>query len=254
MEQLKIYETRDYGLFKKLEGNRDLRCVERIKKSIAEVGYILSPICVNERMEVIDGQNRLQALKELEMPVHYYVCEGIGIKEAIQMNLGRQNWRPVDYAKAYALRGNENYKRLLYLSELSSYITLALIACICDRNINASSGKSAHVIASGKFEVSESRKKEVANRLGELEELKDAIISIEGAQRIVIAGISWVLDVEGVRKDRVKDIVARKYPLFHPVVTPRSFLENFSDIYNKGLPADSRLYFDAIFREELDKD
>lgn len=249
---LKIYITFNYEIFKKLEGNRDLRVVEKIKKSIKEVGYILSPICVNENMEVIDGQNRLQALKELGLPVYYYICKGIGIKEAIQLNLGRQNWRPIDYARAYALRGNENYKRLLDLMKLTTFISLGEMACLC-RGIIAGSGIGSTIITNGSFECDQKRMLEVSCRIEELEELKEPIKCIEGYERTIITGISWLMDVEGIKKDRLKDVIAKKYPLLHPVMTPRRFLEDISDIYNKSLRKEDRLYFDAIYREQLDK-
>lgn len=63
MQDMRIYKTDDHTLFKKLEGNRDVRSVEKIIKSIDNVGYVLSPILVNEKYEVIDGQNRLEACK-----------------------------------------------------------------------------------------------------------------------------------------------------------------------------------------------
>ena len=71
----KIYITKDYSIFKKLTGNRstELERITKICDSIREVGYITSPILVNENMEVIDGQGRLEAFKELGIPVEYII-------------------------------------------------------------------------------------------------------------------------------------------------------------------------------------
>ena len=49
-----IYQTDDYDIFKKLDGNRDAGNVTAILNSIDEVGYVLSPILVNEDYEVIE--------------------------------------------------------------------------------------------------------------------------------------------------------------------------------------------------------
>ena len=38
--------------------------------------YLVSPILVNEKMEVIDGQHRLQAQKELNLPTYYIKNKG----------------------------------------------------------------------------------------------------------------------------------------------------------------------------------
>ena len=115
--EIKVYETRKYSVFKKLEGNRDLCSVKKIVDSINKVGYIPSPVCVNENMEVIDGQNRIEALKQLGMPVHYYIVNGVGLEEARQMNIGRKNWQLIDYFKSFAAEGKEEYVYFLKMLE-----------------------------------------------------------------------------------------------------------------------------------------
>lgn len=44
-----IKSTNDYSMFKKLKGNRDLTSVNKIIQSVEDVGYIISPILVNEK-------------------------------------------------------------------------------------------------------------------------------------------------------------------------------------------------------------
>lgn len=87
-----IYQTTDYSKFKRLKGNRDVKNAKKIVDSINDVGYVLSPILVNEKMEVIDGQNRLDALVKLDMPVVYMMQEGIGRKECQALNINQTNW------------------------------------------------------------------------------------------------------------------------------------------------------------------
>lgn len=90
----KVCITDNYGMFKRLEGNRDIadsRC-KKIIKSIQTNGYIHSPIIVNENMEVIDGQGRLKALETLGLPVEYIVFPGMSIKECIALNVYQTGW------------------------------------------------------------------------------------------------------------------------------------------------------------------
>lgn len=110
-----IYETDNYDLFKKLDGNRDANNVKAILKSIEDVGCILSPILVNENYEIVDGQHRLEAFKEKKLPVKFMVQKGIGLRECQAMNTGQKNWQAMDFVRSYARTGNENYIRLLDL-------------------------------------------------------------------------------------------------------------------------------------------
>lgn len=111
----KIYRTTEYDMFKSLDGNREVTGYMSIIRSIEEVGYVLSPILVNEKMEVVDGQNRLRALRILGKPVDYIIQEGIGIKECRSLNIGQKNWTFSDFIKSYSADGNANYTRLLGL-------------------------------------------------------------------------------------------------------------------------------------------
>lgn len=110
-----IYETHDYDMFSQLLGNRDPRQEKAIVESIEKVGYIFDPILCNEHYEIIDGQNRLEALRKLGLPVYFSVERGIGISECRQMNIGRTNWSIEDYINSYAEIGNVDYRRLATL-------------------------------------------------------------------------------------------------------------------------------------------
>lgn len=106
-----VYRTPNYSRFKPLLGNREIEeiRVRNVIKSIREIGYITAPIIVNERMEVIDGQARLEALKRLGLPVDYIVVKGTGIDECIYLNAMQRQWTLDDYITSYADRGNTSY-------------------------------------------------------------------------------------------------------------------------------------------------
>ena len=112
----KIYVSTDYEKFKRLKGNREVKSgVASVIKSIDKVGYVLSPILVNEKYEVIDGQHRLQALREKGLPVYYMMQEGIGLEECQSLNTGQSNWKMLDYIYAYAESGIKDYQLLANL-------------------------------------------------------------------------------------------------------------------------------------------
>lgn len=126
----KIYVTSDYDKFKKLQGNRDVKGTKKIIASINEVGYVLSPILANEKFEVVDGQNRLEALKRLELPVPYIIQEGVGLNECRHLNIGQSNWNTKQFIESYAESGNESYIRLLNLvNDFAKQLSIEGVLC-----------------------------------------------------------------------------------------------------------------------------
>jgi len=97
-----VYETNDYSHFKILEGNRNLNKlhVARLKKSFSN-GYLFSPILVNDKMEIIDGQHRMQAAMELELPIRFIKLNGYGLREVQILNTNMKNWKKEDYLNGY---------------------------------------------------------------------------------------------------------------------------------------------------------
>ena len=82
-------KTKNYEMFEYMDSNRKINAglVERLVKSIKEIGYIESrPIIVNEDMVVIDGQHRLEACKRLGIPVIYQVSNVDMSKAMIALN------------------------------------------------------------------------------------------------------------------------------------------------------------------------
>lgn len=112
--EIKVYVTDEYDKFRKLLGNRDVTPtrLSAIKESILRIGYQPSPILVNEKMEVIDGQGRLAACEALNLKVYFIIKEGLTITDCISMNIKMKNWTEVDYINCYADRGYANYVNL----------------------------------------------------------------------------------------------------------------------------------------------
>ena len=124
---LLIKGTKDYSIFKTLSGNRtkNIPQVKRLSKLIETAPNFtyLSPILVNQKMEVIDGQHRIEAyLQHGEetgeyLTVYYIVRDGFGLTEARALNAGSKPWLPKDYAKAYVEGGNPQYQTYLNFIE-----------------------------------------------------------------------------------------------------------------------------------------
>lgn len=111
---MQIQETQDYSLFRRIKGNRTVsqphvnRLLEAIKNDPKTITY--NPIIVNQKMEVIDGQHRLEAIKKSELPVHYIKVDDVGLETVQKLNSISKMWSPMDYAKSFAENGNEDYR------------------------------------------------------------------------------------------------------------------------------------------------
>lgn len=151
-----IRKTSDYDLFKTLDGNRELvdRRKDKIKKSISEIGFLLNPIIVNEKMEIIDGQGRFTALSELGLPIYYIVQNGVGIEECRHLNMYNEKWSTIDYIKSYA-KSIEDYKRLYMLANDYPEFSFAELFSAIYSGIGYCNGGYSKVIQGGYFKASE---------------------------------------------------------------------------------------------------
>lgn len=117
-----IFSTTDYKKFNIIKRNRDISNVhlERLIKSINKNNYLeMNPILVNGEMEVIDGQHRLEAAKQLGVPIFYRVISMKSVEKSedvlITMNITQRPWRFDDYVKFYS--NDPNVKILVELSK-----------------------------------------------------------------------------------------------------------------------------------------
>lgn len=132
-----VFKTKNYSIFKNLLGNRviDKTNLARLKNSMNDIGTIDIPIIVNENYEVIDGQHRLQACKDLNREVCYMVIKGCSLKEVHKLNTIGKKWGFYDYLEAYANAGLQDYqiaKRFVDKYKFGYVETLAMLGG-CDR-------------------------------------------------------------------------------------------------------------------------
>jgi hypothetical protein len=107
----KYFATKDYSLFKKSRGNREVDHVhvERIKRLIADKDT-KAAITVNKNYEVIDGQHTLQARKELGLEVYFIISESDDALDTARMNTGKRNWNLDNFLKFHCDRNRQYYK------------------------------------------------------------------------------------------------------------------------------------------------
>lgn len=143
-----VYETNDYSLFKIIKGNRDLNEVNlsRLKESFA-LKYLTSIVVVNENYEIIDGQHRFKAAKELGLPIRFIICDGYGLDEVQILNQNGTDWKKKDYLKAWCDLGNQEYIKLNQFMQKYPLLNLNSAECLLTNKVNGSnhSGKGAKI-------------------------------------------------------------------------------------------------------------
>ena len=93
MDKNKVYKTKEYSLFKYLKGNRAVnelhvrRLVEAIKEKDLQV-----PIIVDDKMNVVEGQHRLEAYKIVGLPICYIMKDNIGLEDVRKLNSVARKW------------------------------------------------------------------------------------------------------------------------------------------------------------------
>lgn len=139
----KVYKTYDLSIFKSIDGNRvpNLQHIRRLTESLKVHGMKCNPILVNEKMEVIDGQHRLQAAKNVNTFVYYIVVNGYKLEEVHTLNLNQKNWTKRDYMDGYAEMGIESYIKLREFLQKNYDFTLTDCIAMCS-NITSSSSNS----------------------------------------------------------------------------------------------------------------
>lgn len=111
-----IQSTTNYAMFKFTNKNRekgiDPAHVRKLVNSIKAKNMLeMKPIIVNENMEIVEGQHRTMAAKELGVPIYYTVVKSLSTKEMIGLNT-QKSWRTGDVVNAYVREGRPEYIKL----------------------------------------------------------------------------------------------------------------------------------------------
>ena len=113
-----IMVTENSDMFKKIGGNRKINKANysKIVKSMKEEQLII-PIVVNEKYEIIDGQHRFTACKDLGKPVYFYMVRGYGLEQVKRANIASSNWKKENYLDMFVAENNEVYKEFEEIKE-----------------------------------------------------------------------------------------------------------------------------------------
>ena len=100
-DKTRIEVSKDYNKFKFVSGNRpvDDRHVNKLVHSMKQ-HFIPTPIIVNSKNEIVDGQHRYLACKKLGLDVYYYKND-IKLDGLRTINQNMKNWTLDDFLESY---------------------------------------------------------------------------------------------------------------------------------------------------------
>ncbi len=151
-EGSEVHVTTDYSIFKGYVGNRvvNMHHVNDLIKSIARKNMLAqNPIMVNENMQVIDGQHRLEAAKANNLPLYYMIVSGGNLEDIQALNTSSLRWTALDFLKSYVEQGAEQYIELE--KYLSTGIRLTNLVQIFSRDTKEKGGGVWSEFKRGKF-------------------------------------------------------------------------------------------------------
>lgn len=231
MKEIKV--TNEYEKFKKLKGNRAVteKRKEKIKNSILKVGYITSPILVNENFEIIDGQGRFEALKELQLPIEYIIQDNIGITECVAMNINNTNWSLLDYIQSYADKGLESYQYILDLMQEFNIYNISIISvAICGKN-----RLDSRQIKNGELNITSAEYYQAKNRLSYFKEILDKYKNITRIN-LLFQGLLFCCYINEVNLHRLKTKILDVLQIgkIPPIPSMNDIMQFIEEVYNKN--------------------
>ena len=249
----KILKTLNYSQFKFIKGNRAIndRHVNGLVKSMEKNGLLMNPSCVNEKLEIVEGQHRLMACEILNLPYYYYVVPGATINDVTILNQNRKNWGFSEWMNRYAEYNNMEYKIYKSLYERWGFDHWSCIFLLCRTKGVRGRGKLKKAFETGNLKIETLMEgKKWAQRILDVEPY------YEGYKRrsFVQAMIRVFHDKDYDHKIFLKKLALVRDRLYH-CSTVGLYINRIDEIMNYNSPKHRRTMFaqkwgdaDAIFR------
>jgi hypothetical protein len=221
---MQVKETKNYEMFSTIGGNRPKNQLHlsRLKKSMEEQ-LLISPIIVNEKYQVIDGQHRLQVSSELNLPVRYIVCDGYGLSEVHRLNENSKNWAMRDFIDGYAELGNKEYIYLLDFMERNDIGLSASLALLSNDN-----GHKTKSVKDGTFKVEYKKRGDiVADWVNIIKNYND-----RATTQIFVRALVKLYNNSEFEFSQLISKIAQQPTALVPCVNVEQYLTLLEDIYN----------------------
>lgn len=157
---MEIQQSADYKKFKTIKGNRVIS-PKKVSKIVNDVnkGLNLFPYCplvvsqnADGTFNIIDGQHRFTAAKELKHPIHFVVAHNIELRDIARMNSNTDKWKYADFMNCYIDLGIKDYEVLKNFCQLHK-VEIRMGLSLLMKGKPGSNSKHAEIFMDGKFVV-----------------------------------------------------------------------------------------------------
>lgn len=148
----KVYETTQYNIFKLYKGNRVVKepYVRRLVEKIKSKDYKV-PVIVDSKMNIVDGQHRLEAYKIVGVPVRYLIRNDMKIEDIRSLNSVHMKWSLMEYLMSHVKLGTPDYKYIeWFIRHYSIQVTEAVSML---QGFHYSTSEQLDAFKNGKFKM-----------------------------------------------------------------------------------------------------
>ncbi len=230
--------TTNYSMFKKADGNRhiDLTNLKKVINSIKMRNLLhMQPIVVNSRLEVLDGQHRLAAAEQLNVPIFYDVHEDCSVKDIPALNI-QKAWSKEDVLNFFSSQGLDDYSQLnRYIKAHNIPFSLGL--ALFNPSKKSESNKNAFRMGEYKFPTGQ----ELSDCIDVFSKIQTVVLWLRdrvpgnagfvSSVRFALALRSF-LYIRAVDFDLFMKKIEVRLDLIRPCHSIDSFIQMFKQIYN----------------------
>lgn len=232
-----VFVTRDYNLFKTIDGNRLINelHVAKLAKSMLE-RQLAIPIIVNEKYEIIDGQHRYTAVKKHKLPLYFQVCRGYNLSDVHRLNENQQNWSLTDFLEGYIKLGKKDY---IKVKEFKDKWNVPIGIAVELLSTKAKKDSIKH-FRSGKYEVENLPEMEVM-----MKQIKDFSFFSNYKTNTFIRAFQMFSASKKYNHDVMKSKIAYKADILAPRNKITLYLDLLSALYNFKQSPSNKIFFDG---------
>lgn len=232
-EQPQIRKTSNLAIFKRMAGNRPISesRIKALEDKVKSYGWLIEnfPILTNERLEVVDGQHRLEYARRKGLPVSYTIRAGLS--EAAPANLNNTNtaWTLRDYIQHYAELGYPAYVAMKALLDRWSgefdVSTLAQALTGCQRN--------GATFKSGLLTCEDDGEAKAEQALEWLHSIRPMLRGIVGHAKYYNQALLFCRGLPGFCPERMFEKLTQYQTDIVPVATVAQAVDVLEAVYNK---------------------